>query len=330
MNIVLPTDSCLCAQCLHINTFLDQKGCPYNRQSFGLRYNGKHMEKKKTVVIVPTNDAEAMLIAQLAEKKGFDVLRSKQSHGASLDHGRDYMEVIKKGEWQRVIVVEMPGVKTEERLRSLGCEIVIIDHHNYTGLERAFFPGSRRTLPSSLEQFLRVARITDCQLEEWGFSPKLVKGVGLFDRGFIWALQKEGYTKKEIREVLRYEEELMGERKPLSEDKKRLEAVEEAWKNHKKWQEFFLVENESVYLLRGALSIFLALKRGKPTPLILWEKQHHRFYVQETKWAQVLYKHFGGFTYGTQQNWGYRNDQERKKLYFEDILEFLESRGKKK
>jgi len=284
------------------------------------------MIKKKTVVIVPTNDAEAMLIALLAEKRGFDVLRSKQSHGASLDHGRDYVEAIKKGEWQRVIVVEMPGIQTEERIRSLGCDIVIIDHHNYTGLERAFYPHSHRTLPSSLEQFLHVARITDHQLEKWGFSPKQVKGVGLFDRGFIWALQKEGYTKKEIQEVLQYEEELMGERKPLSEDKKRLEAVEETWMYHKKWKEFFLVENNSVYLLRGALSIFLALKRRKPTPLILWEKRHHRFYVQETPWAQTLYKHFGGFTYGSQQNWGYRNDQEKKKLCLDDILIFLASR----
>jgi len=287
------------------------------------------MPTKKTVVIVPMNDAEAILIAQVAEKKGFDVLRSHQRHGASLDQGRDYVEIIKNGGWKRVMVVEMPGVKTEEQIRALGCELIIIDHHNYTGLERAFDPHSHRVLRSSLEQFLRAARITSIQLKQWGFSARLVKGVGLFDRGFIWALQKEGYTKKEIKDVLHYEEELVGDSRPSREDQQRVAAVKKAWEQRKKWKRFFLVENNSQYLLRGSLSLFLAQEFGKPVPLVLWERQHQRFYVQETKDAQTLYKHFGGFTYGTQQNWGYRNDQERKKLNMQEVLDFLESEKKK-
>ena len=284
------------------------------------------MQEKKTVVIVPTNDAEAVLIALLAEKKGFDVLRSRQSHGASLDKGRNYAQEIQKGGWERVIVVEMPGLKTEEHIRELGCELVIIDHHNYTGLERARNPHTHQYLPSSLEQFLRVARITQAHMRCWGLSPKLVKGIGLFDRGFVWELKKQKYTPKDIQEVLRYERELMGER----EDQKRQEATQKAWKEHRRWKTFFLVENESIYLLRGSLSLFLALKRKKPTPLILWEKKHRRFYVQETAYAQALYKHFGGFTYGTHKHWGYRNDQEHHQITLQEILDFLEREMKHK
>src|SRR3989339_1050517 len=157
------------------------------------------MKKQGTVVIIPVNDAEAILIAQLAQAFGIETILSKQQHGASLDGGRDYVSLIKKGKWKQVVIIEMPGVKSEEKIRNLGCDLTIIDHHNYTGLERSHHPETGRMLPSSLEQFLKLFQMTPAKLTKQGFDPKLVKGIGILDRSFIWGLQKAHYSKKKSR-----------------------------------------------------------------------------------------------------------------------------------
>ena len=285
------------------------------------------MKKQGTVIIIPVNDAEAVLIAQLAKSLETDTIISRQQHGASVDKGRDFLPLIKKGNWKKVVIVEMPGIKTEKQIRKLGCDLEIIDHHNYTGLERSHHAKTGRMLPSSLEQFLKHFKVTDTKLKTLGFKPELVKGIGIMDRGFIWGLQEAGYTKQEIKEVMVYRRELLGTIRGLKNEKQREQAAQRAWKKAEKWNGYFVVKSNSEYYIRATLSFLMAEERGKPTPLILIEENGNRFYVQESKNARKLYDVFGGFTYGTHQNWGYRNDKEKQKITLEDVKEVLS--GKK-
>ena len=126
------------------------------------------MKMSDTLLIVPPNDAEAIVISQIAQLLGIPTYLSKQTHGASLDKGRDYRSDIKKDKYKRVVIVEMPGPKTEARLRKMNIELVIIDHHHYTGLNRAHDFRTGRMLPSSLEQFLDLFKISEKKTESIG------------------------------------------------------------------------------------------------------------------------------------------------------------------
>src|SRR3989339_987468 len=120
------------------------------------------MDLKKTVLIIAENDAEAILITKLAEAIALPMIISHQLHGASLDKGKhDFVKLVREGKYQTVIVIEMPGVKTEARLRKLNVDLQIIDHHHYTGLDRAHEVKTRKLLRSSLEQFLPMFKLTD-------------------------------------------------------------------------------------------------------------------------------------------------------------------------
>src|SRR3989338_4178592 len=133
------------------------------------------MAKKQTVLVVPPNDPEAVLISKIAKALEIPRIKSGQPHGASLDKEPKILQKIREGGWERVVVVEMPGPKIEKRLREKGIEVVIIDHHRYDKLDRAVDPKTGKLLPSSLEQFLKILCITDQQLRTAGFDPKLVK-----------------------------------------------------------------------------------------------------------------------------------------------------------
>ena len=88
------------------------------------------------------------MIAELALRKGYQVHRSSQPHGARLEREPRILERVKDYGASTVIVVEMPGPETEEAIRAMGKHLVVIDHHNYTDLERAHAPDGS-TLPSS-------------------------------------------------------------------------------------------------------------------------------------------------------------------------------------
>jgi hypothetical protein len=279
---------------------------------------------KKSLVIVPVNDVEAALIARIAKAANIDVSISRQQHGASIDRGRDYVKILKEGDWDEVVIVEMPGLTTEEKVEKMGIDVVIIDHHNYTGLIRAKCPRSGRMLKSSLEQFIKHFKFTDAKLKKLGFDPVLVKGVGIFDRSYIWGLQEEGYSAKQIEQVMDYQDLLMDDVPGHKHQEERIKAAKKIWEKKRKWKEYFIVENETSYHLRSHLSLLAAREFKKPTPLIVHEKKLKRIYVQECKDSMRLFEVFGGFTYGTHQNWGYRNDRELKKVSLVDVKKILE------
>ncbi len=281
-------------------------------------YNVIAMNMKKTVLIVPPNDAEAMMIKTLAEKLELPTIVSKQLHGASLDKGHDYVLAVKEGGYTQVIVIEMPGEKSEKQLRSMGVEVTIIDHHHYTGLDRAHGPDGE-ILKSSLEQFLALFKITDRQIKGWGLDPLMVRGIGIQDRGYIWSLQDEGYTKSQIAKVMAYADELTAHLHNPKTEARKLLLAKAAWDRSVKWREFHVVSTRANLQLRPRLSKIVADERGEPTPLIIVEHGRGLIYVQESPYALHLFERFGGFTFGLDRNWGHKNEPEGVKINLRDV-----------
>jgi len=281
------------------------------------------MNLKKTVLVIPANDAEAVMILRLAQAMKLPTIISQQPHGASLDREPKIIQQIKDCGAERIIVVEMPGVKTEKKLSDLGLEIVIIDHHHYQGLDRACHPKTKKSLPSSLEQFLKFFKITDSYLKKLGFDPRLVRGIGIIDRGFVWALQKENYSATEIKKIIAYQKKLMRPFVDLKEEKKYEQAAHEAWKRRKVWQEFSIVVDKTKKGLRPFLSLLFVKKFKRRTPLILDERVRGVIYVQGSPKTKKLFDKFGGFTFGEEMNWGYKNQPGRKKVTLAEVKKFL-------
>ncbi len=280
------------------------------------------MKLSTTILIIPPNDAEAIMITKLAEAMGLSILKSEQTHGASLDKGKDVVALVKKGKYQTVIVVEMPGIKTEAKLKKLGVDLVIIDHHHYTGLDRAHGPNGKM-LPSSLEQFLKLLKLTNAKIKSLGFDPMLVRMVGVMDRGYIWALQDEGYTKKQIAQFLAFQDALIAPLLNPKTEATKNRATETAWKNRKAWNGYFIVESHADVQLRPRLSRIVAVEIGKPTSLIIVEHKRKLIYVQESKFAMKLFQAFGGFTFGVDHNWGYLNAPGKKNVGLGDVKRIL-------
>ncbi|MBI4437520.1 hypothetical protein HY631_01065 [Candidatus Uhrbacteria bacterium] len=251
------------------------------------------------------------MIQRLAQKLELPTALSRQRHGASLDRGRDYVRDVKAGGYSRVIVVEMPGVKAEARIRKLGVKLIVIDHHHYTGLSRAH-DKKGRLLPSSLEQFLEMFQVTDAQLTRWGFVPRLVRGIGIQDRGYVWALQEEGYSRVEIKAVMAFHDELIVHLRNPRTDAKKDRLARAAWQRKKTWHEFLVITTRADLQLRPRLSRLVVEEIGRPTPLIVVEYGRGLIYVQESPYALHLFERFGGFTFGLDRNWGYRNEGKQK------------------
>lgn len=276
------------------------------------------MTYQNSVLIVPPNDAEAVMIQQLAEKLQLPTIISHQLHGASLDKGHDYVQEVKDGGYKTAYIVEMPGLQSEQALREAGVEIVLIDHHHYTGIDRAHGPDGDM-LPSSLEQFLSLFEITDDQLSSWELNPRLVRGIGIQDRGYIWALYAEGYSKEEAAAVMDYADTLTAHlHNPETEERKK-QLAHEAWEAREQWNEFFVVTTHEDLQLRPRLSRIVAEELGKPTALIIVEHGRGLIYVQESDYAMGLFEHFGGFTFGLDRNWGHKQEQGEAEITLEDV-----------
>lgn len=283
--------------------------------------------KKKTVLVIPPNDPEAILIYELAKAMGIQVIRSQQPHGAALDKEPDLLPLIRDGAWERVVIVEMPGPKTEAALCAIGAEVILIDHHHYTGLDRAHDPKTGKILPSSLEQFLRLFRVSDTKLKALGYGPRLVRGIGVMDRGFVWALQKEGYKPKEIDAVLAFRRGLL-ESEGLLKDEERKDAVaRRAWEKRKEWHGYQVVVGTTKEGIRERVSFIVAREVKKPTSIIFDERKRGLIYVQESPKAMDLFRAFGGFTFGLDHNWGYRNGQGKPKVTVAMVKHVLTGKG---
>lgn len=277
---------------------------------------------KKTVLIIPPNDPEAILIYQLAKHIGLQVIRSHQPHGATLDREPDLVNLVRDGGWKRAVIVETPGEKTEAALRKLGVEVVIVDHHHYTGLNRAH-DAKGRSLPSSLEQFLKLFRITDAKLKAFGYAPKIARGIGVMDRGFVWELQKEGYTPRQIDAVIAFQRALLASEGLLRDEERKEKIARRAWEKRKEWNGYQVVVGTTEAGIREGVSFIVAREVRKPTPIIFDERKRGLLYVQESDRAMELFRAFGGFTFGLDRNWGYRNASGKTKVSLRDVQRIL-------
>lgn len=280
-------------------------------------------QETTTLLIVPPNDEEAYLIAELGDRLGYRVHRSSQPHGARLEEEPGILEVVKESGVDVVVIVEMPGPDMEEKMRRLGKAVVVIDHHNYTDLERAYaLDGS--VLPSSLEQFLQFAGITDEQLEAWGYEVDLVRGIGLWDANYLWGVLEAGYTKDRVEAVIAFKDTLAKQVGAPDVDPINQQEAERVFAQREAFGAYFVVTStHPTARIRSSLSRLFATTYWKRTPMILSERSGSRIYVQETDRAKDLFHHFGGFTFGSDCNWGYDNETELDQVTLAEVKEFL-------
>ena len=283
------------------------------------------MKRELSLLIVPVNDPEAAMIAELGTRLGMEVLRSSQPHGARLENEIGIVDFVRENKSETVIIVEIPGPAIEDEIRALGKNLKIIDHHAYTDLDRAHDASNGELLQSSLEQFLSFAEVDDDQLRKLGYDPRMVKAIGLWDKNFFWELIETGYSKEEIKKFLAFSSQVSRTAGIEAEDDEQTKlAAKRAWDGRIEFEGFQIIFSENPKLqIRGAISMLAALEYWKQTPMIIIEKNGKLIYVQETDIARELFNKFGGFTFGMDRCWGYDNEVEGKKVNLEDIKRFI-------
>lgn len=115
--------------------------------------NGAESGPKDLVFVVPTNDLEALAVADLVEQKGYPVLRRAAGWGdrVSLTAAdlRDKPET--------VVLVDLPHPATQTTVEATGRSVLHIDHHLYARPNDT--PLDRRHSLSSLEQVARLINV---------------------------------------------------------------------------------------------------------------------------------------------------------------------------
>lgn len=258
------------------------------------------------------------MITKIAVAAGIPMVISKQPHGANLSAEPDLGARLQAAnqDAKRLVIVEMPGPEVEAALRTSGYELIIIDHHRYTDLDRMRHE-------SSLEQFLAIFNIDDDRLTSLGFDPVLVRGVGLLDRGFVWELAKEGVPKEDAARIrafyLSLADELNGPR-----EVERAEALR-AWNERTERDGVIIVTSGREDLaLREALS-FIVAEHYEAAPELLFVQGKRRLTVQDSDAAPALFARFGGFTFGQDRCWGVQSTKEQPLPNIDDVLAVIVS-----
>ena len=258
------------------------------------------------------------MILKLAKAIDLPVVISDQPHGAKLHREPNLSMRINRADElvKKVVIVEIPGVEEEEKLRAQGFEVVIIDHHRYDDLDRM-------QSKSSLEQFRELFGLDNQAVLKLGFDPIVVNAVGLIDRGFIWELAKEGWPQAEI------EQGIAGYRalaKELDAEKFAQEEIdaEVAWRDREVRDGLVIIKlDDDMLSIREALSFIIAREfpAGPPTLVIL--QGQRRIYVQDSDRAKALFDHFGGFTFGQDRCWGMLATVDRPLPSLDEVLKLI-------
>lgn len=238
------------------------------------------------------------MILKIAEAIGLSIVESSQPHGAKLDREKELLARIQEtnSDAKILVIVELPGLKAEQELKDLGYDIRIIDHHTYDDLDRM-------KPESSLEQFLNTYQIDETILRALGFDPEMVTAVAAIDRGFLWELDKLGWSESKKSKARKFYRSLTLE---LGSDRRMREetAAKEAWEKREERDGFIIVKSEPENIsVRDALSFIVADEIGKPTQMVITQGSR-RIYVQETDHVEKLKAAFGGFTFGGNRCWG--------------------------
>jgi len=250
-----------------------------------------------SIIICPKNDVESLTIVALAEALHIPCIVSKQPHGATLDAEPDLIGRIRESNpvAHDIIIVEMPNVATEDKLRELGFDVHIVDHHRYESLDRM-------KKESSLEQIRMLFDMDDTTLRVAGFDPVLIRGVGLIDRGFVWELVKENVPEADRKRMIAYYREQNASLDPNRQQEEI--AAKKAWKNRKAIEGVIVVTSDEFKLsIRDAIS-FLVAEEFEAPPVVIISQPGRIIYTQDTPTALALQQTFGGFTFGQNLCWG--------------------------
>lgn len=271
------------------------------------------MKYDDVVLLTPRNDEESLMIVQLAEAAGIPTCISAQPHGARLEREEKLVERLRATNPRatQVFIVEIPGPATEDALRTAGFDVHIIDHHRYDALDRM-------REKSSLEQFLEAFGFNDAELEALGYNPVLVRGVGMIDRGFLWALRNEIVDTSIQKAVRDYYRSLTLQ---LGKDREAIElAAREAWDKREVRDGVIIVRSERKDVgIRDAISFLVADSHDAPPQVIVIEGDR-RMFVQESDAAPLLFAEYGGFTFGRDRCWGIQATKERAIPALKDVM----------
>lgn len=266
-----------------------------------------------SIIISPRNDVESLTIVSLAEALHIPCIVSAQPHGATLDAESDLIGRIREANpvAHDIVIVEMPNVSAEDKLRELGFEVHIVDHHRYESLDRM-------QKESSLEQVRALFDVDDTTLRIAGFDPVLIRGVGLIDRGFVWELAKENVPEADRKRMIAYyrEQNAVLDPNQVKEEK----AAMKAWKNREMIEGVIVVTiDDPAARIREAIS-FLAAEDFAEAPVTVISQPGRIIYIQETPTALALQQVFGGFTFGQNLCWGKPIDDDGNLPTVEEVL----------
>ena len=267
-----------------------------------------------TIVLVPKNDPESLLICQLCEALKIPLLVSHQPHGATLHMESNLVERLSQvhASAKKLVIIEIPGPVEESELQLQGFSIIVIDHHRYDGLDRM-------NAKSSLEQFIVYFDITNIDLARAGFDPELVQGVGVIDRSFVWGLTPDMCDSIMRVRMIDYYLSLSDQLDHGSRKKTEVIA-KEALAQAVTENGFIVVKNPKPgSRIREALSFEIARQYPNPVATLLIDEEV--IYVQESARAKEMYEQFGGFMYGGEERcWGKKTENL---LVRQDILKTL-------
>lgn len=269
-----------------------------------------------SVLLCPRNDEESLQIVKIAQAMDIPLVISNQPHGARLDHEEKLVERLRiaNPHASHIVIVELPGPETESRLKAMGYQLVIIDHHKYPGLDRM-------KMQSSLEQFLEVFDIDNGKLQHLGFDPLLVRGVAAIDRGFLWELKRSGFSPEQAQRVRDYYRALGHE---LGDHFAQAEIIaRQAWETHTEKNGILIFNSPNPSIrIREALSFLIADKYNEPPTSIIVEGPG-QITVQDTSKALDLFSSFGGYTFGMNLCWGLKASAGKGTPTTEEILNIL-------
>ncbi|MBU4348492.1 hypothetical protein KJ671_03285 [Patescibacteria group bacterium] len=287
----------------------------------------KTMEiRSKVVLLCPDNDSESHIILQLAEKAGISTIRSKQPHGANLSLETNLESKLAHLKKQEIWIVETPGVEKEKELKDKGINVKIIDHHTYKDLDRLTDLESGDIKLSSLEQFLAMAKIDDEEIQNWGFNPKTIRGIGIMDAKYVRGLREAEYSEEEINRVLKLQQEIEKEIRPNFD--KLLKLAEKDWENRIERSDYLIINSIHGGDMRHAISKISIIHNMDTVPMIINIENGEKICVQnvELKIIEKLKKEIKGktYTFGSGRCWGVDNKDQDKKVTLEEVLCVLE------
>lgn len=266
--------------------------------------------RRSVLLVTPMNDAESIMIGNIARALSIKTIVSRQDHGASLDLEPNIVERIGDIALGTVWIVEIPGPATERAITATGREVCVIDHHRYgKDLDRSH-GADGSLLPSALAQFLTLTKVTDRELAAWGWGPKTVRGLGIFDASYARGLREAGYMPNDIKQVIALRNLLLSGFIGEDFDAQRA-AAREAWKSLEVAASMNVWRAQSRCPIRAEFGILSIEEDFDYEPNIVVEYEGRQIFVQnvDPRLVEYLLLHVKGktFSYGDNRNFGVDN-----------------------